>query len=122
MNIIEPKISRLEINLENNLKDPQKISVKLNATIIIPKDEKDKKYLVIESLEMATDKKVKLLSMEVRCPVSYSDEETLTLEEYQEKIKNEIFPILYKKIQDIVDFLSDKTTVELPSLPSFQTL
>ena len=122
MNIIEPKISRLEINLENNLKDPQKISVKLNATIIIPKDEKDKKYLVIESLEMATDIKVKLLSMEVRCPVSYSDEETLTLEEYQEKIKNEIFPILYKKIQDIVDFLSDKTTVELPSLPSFQTL
>lgn len=122
MNIIEPKISRLEINLENNLKDPQKISVKLNATIIIPKDEKDKKYLVIESLEMATDKKVKLLSMEVRCPVSYDDEPELTSEQYQERIKNKIFPIIYQKIQDALDYFSDKTTIELPSIPPFPAL
>ena len=122
MNIIEPKISRLEINLENNLKDPQKISVKLNATIIIPKDEKDKKYIVIESLEMATDKKVKLLSMEVRCPVSYEDEPELTSEQYQERIKTEIFPIIYQKILDVLDYFSDKTTIELPSIPSFPAL
>ena len=122
MNIIEPKISRLEINLENNLKDPQKISVKLNATIIIPKDEKDKKYLVIESLEMATDKKVKLLSMEVRCPVSYDDEPELTSEQYQERVKNKIFPIIYQKIQDALDYFSDKTTIELPSIPPFPAL
>ena len=113
MNIIEPKISRLEINLENNLKDPQKISVKLNATIIIPKDEKD---------EMATDKKVKLLSMEVRCPVSYDDEPELTSEQYQERIKNKIFPIIYQKIQDALDYFSDKTTIELPSIPPFPAL
>ena len=122
MNMMEPKISKLEINLENNLKDPQKISVKLNATIIIPKDEKDKKYLVIESLEMATDKKVKLLSMEVRCPVSYDDEPELTSEQYQERIKNKIFPIIYQKIQDALDYFSDKTTIELPSIPPFPAL
>ena len=122
MNIMEPKISKLEINLENRLKDSQKISVRLNANIIMPKDEKDKKYLVTESLEMATDKKVKLLSMEVRCPVSYEDEPELTSEQYQERIKTEIFPIIYQKILDVLDYFSDNTTIELPSIPSFPAL
>jgi len=122
MNMMEPKISKLEINLENRLKDNQTISVKLNANIIMPKDEKDKKYLVTESLEMATDKKVKLLSMEVRCPVSYEDEPELTSEQYQERIKTEIFPIIYQKILDVLDYFSDKTTIELPSIPSFPAL
>ena len=122
MKIMEPKISKLEINLENYLEDGQRINVTLDAAIIMPNDEKDKKYLVIENLDMTTDKSAKLLSMEVRCPVSYEDEEGFTLEEYQERIKKEIFPILYKKIQDILNFLSDKTTIELPVLPSPQSL
>jgi len=122
MNMMEPKISKLEINLENRLKDNQTISVKLNANIIMPKDEKDKKYLVTESLEMATDKKVKLLSMEVRCPVSYEDEPELTSEQYQERIKTEIFPIIYQKIVDVLEYFSDKTTIELPSIPPFPAL
>lgn len=122
MKMMEPKISKLEINLENYREDGQRINVTLNAAIIMPNDEKDKKYLVIENLDMTTDKSAKLLSMEVRCPVSYEDEEGFTLEEYQERIKKEIFPILYKKIQDILNFLSDKTTIELPVPPSPQSL
>jgi hypothetical protein len=122
MNIMEPKISKLEINLENRLKDSQKISVRLNANIIMPKDEKNKKYLVTEILEMTTDKKLRILSMEVRCPVSYEDEPELTSEQYQERIKTEIFPIIYQKILDVLDYFSDKTTIELPSIPSFPAL
>ncbi len=122
MNIMEPKISKLEINLENRLKDSQKISVRLNANIIMPKDEKNKKYLVTEILEMTTDKKLRILSMEVRCPVSYEDEPELTSEQYQERIKTEIFPIIYQKILDVLDYFSDNTTIELPSIPSFPAL
>jgi hypothetical protein len=122
MNIMEPKISKLEINLENRLKDSQKISVRLNANIIMPKDEKNKKYLVTEIIEMTTDKKLRILSMEVRCPVSYEDEPELTSEQYQERIKTEIFPIIYQKILDVLDYFSDKTTIELPSIPSFPAL
>ena len=117
MNIMEPKISKLEINLKNRLKDSQKISIRLNANIIMPKDEKNKKYL-----EMTTDKKLRILSMEVRCPVSYEDEPELTSEQYQERIKTEIFPIIYQKILDVLDYFSDKTTIELPSIPSFPAL
>ena len=119
---MEPKISKLEINLENRLKDSQKISVRLNANIIMPKDEKNKKYLVTEIIEMTTDKKLRILSMEVRCPVSYEDEPELTSEQYQERIKTEIFPIIYQKILDVLDYFSDKTTIELPSIPSFPAL
>ena len=122
MNIMEPKISKLEINLGNQLKDSQKISVRLNANIIMPKDEKNKKYLVTEILEMTTDKKLRILSMEVRCPVSYEDEPELTSEQYQERIKTEIFPIIYQKILDVLDYFSDNTTIELPSIPSFPAL
>lgn len=122
MNIMEPKISKLEINLKNRLKDSQKISIRLNANIIMPKDEKNKKYLVTEILEMTTDKKLRILSMEVRCPVSYEDEPELTSEQYQERIKTEIFPIIYQKILDVLDYFSDKTTIELPSIPSFPAL
>ena len=122
MNIMEPKISKLEINLENRLKDSQKISVRLNANIIMPKDEKNKKYLVTEIIEMTTDKKLRILSMEVRCPVSYEDEPELTSEQYQERIKTEIFPIIYQKIVDVLEYFSDKTTIELPSIPPFPAL
>ena len=122
MNIMEPKISKLEINLENRLKDSQKISVRLNANIIMPKDEKNKKYLVTEILEMTTDKKLRILSMEVKCHVSYEDEPELTLEQYQERIKNKIFPIIYQKIVDVLEYFSNKTTIELPSIPPFPAL
>ncbi len=122
MNIMEPKISKLEINLGNQLKDSQKISVRLNANIIMPKDEKNKKYLVTEILEMTTDKKLRILSMEVKCHVSYEDEPELTLEQYQERIKNKIFPIIYQKIVDVLEYFSDKTTIELPSIPPFPAL
>ena len=51
MNIMEPKISKLEINLENRLKDSQKISVRLNANIIMPKDGKNKNILLQKFLK-----------------------------------------------------------------------
>lgn len=71
---------------------------------------------------MTTDKKLRILSMEVKCHVSYEDEPELTLEQYQERIKNKIFPIIYQKIVDVLEYFSDKTTIELPSIPPFPAL
>lgn len=116
MKVLEPKISKVDLDFERTLKDSQEINVNLNANITYSNKNNDK-YLITEKLEMFLNNGKKIFIIEAVCPVVFEQKDEKNKINRQEIIKTEIFPILYKKIKEISDFLLSNATVELPSLP-----
>ena len=116
MKILEPKVSKVNLDFGKTLKESQEIHVNINANITYSK-EKENNYLVTEILEMFVNDENKIFSIEVVCPVIFDEADEKNNNKRQAIIKETVFPNLYKKLKTVSDNLLSNATVVLPSLP-----
>ena len=117
MTIKEPKISKLEVNLNHNLSEKIEISVNIFGNISIPKDISNNYCSASETVEVFLEDKTKIILIEMKSPVIYDKDSKDSLEEKNKKIEKEAFPILYKEIYSILTFLFNKLPIKFPPLP-----
>lgn len=116
MKVLIPKISNLNLNLGKIIKSEQEIHVKLNANISYSEGNVDN-YLITEILNMFSDDKTKILSIEVVCPVTFEEKDIQEKKQREDFIKKQIFPKIYKKIKEVSDYILANATIALPPLP-----
>ena len=114
--ISEPKIVKIHIDLENKLKQGEKISVQFMGGAMIPKEDDDENCFASMNLLMknTSDKIIVslLVQSKVVCPVTESGKKSR-----QDLIKTEVFPKLIDKIKEIYNLLGEDTIVKLPNFP-----
>ena len=74
MKVLEPKISKVDLDFERTLKDSQEINVNLNANITYSNKNNDK-YLITEKLEMFLNNGKKIFIIETVCPVVFEQKD-----------------------------------------------
>ena len=94
------------------------INAKLYANISIPQESTNNTCLATETLEMFVNGNVRILLVEMRCPVIYDEDTQDSIEQKNERIKAKAFPIIYNEIFATLKSLFGRLTIEFPPLPS----
>ena len=118
--IEEPKIIKLNIDLDRTLKKGERLTAQFTGGIMIPKEDSNEICFASMNLLIKNENEQVIISLMIQskviCSRNSSDEKSR-----DEMIKEKVFPKLLKGLSDYYNTISVNTVVKLPDFPALNT-
>ena len=111
-----PKIIKLNIDLEKKLEKGEKLTAQFIGGVMVPKENKDDVCYASMNFLIKTASEKIIVSLMIQSKVICKIEKKET-ESRESCIKNEVLPKLIEWIKDYYNKLSDNTIIKLPDFP-----
>ena len=118
--IEEPKIIKLNIDLDRTLKKGERLTAQFTGGIMIPKEDSNEICFASMNLLIKNENEQVIISLMIQskviCSRDSSDEKSR-----DEMIKEKVFPKLLKGLSDYYNTISVNTVVKLPDFPALNS-
>ncbi len=118
--IEDPKIIKLNIDLDRTLKKGERLTAQFTGGIMIPKEDSNEICFASMNLLIKNENEQVIISLMIQskviCSRDSSDEKSR-----DEMIKEKVFPKLLKGLSDYYNTISVNTVVKLPDFPALNT-
>ena len=115
--IEEPRIIKLNIDLDGTLKKGERLTAQFSGGIMIPKEDFNEVCFASMNLLIKNENEQVIISLMVQTKVICSRENSEN-KSRDEMIKENVFPTLVKSLNAYYNNISDNTIVKLPDFPA----
>lgn len=109
------KVTKLICDFSQKKISDMKLKINISGNIFIPKDKNDIRCFAICILHIENEREENIINIETSCPIDYEEKDSDEVK--KNRIKDQVFPVVYNFLKDYYESFTKKLVAKLPDLP-----